>query len=192
MVFDILRLPSASERIAPVNPRVAPFFCFLLLTAACALASFALACATPFAAFAVIAAIMLPLPSALAVTAAAWIVNQMIGFTALHYPHEWNTVIWGFAIGAATLIATAAAKFALRVLPQTNTPIALVLALVGAYAAYEIVLFAFTPFLGGSGAFTLAIVARLGLLNVLWLIGLVAVSVTWQVVGNARRRYAAN
>jgi hypothetical protein len=30
-----------------------------------------------------------------------------------------------------------------------------------------------TPVLGGAGAFTLKIVARLGLLNILWLIGLV-------------------
>jgi hypothetical protein len=34
-------------------------------------------------------------------------------------------------------------------------------------------LFAFTPVLGGAGAFTIAIVARIGLLNVLWMIGLV-------------------
>ena len=31
-----------------------------------------------------------------------------------------------------------------------------------------------TPFLGGAGAFTLAIVARLAFLNVVWLIGLAA------------------
>jgi hypothetical protein len=60
--------------------RYAPLFCFVLLTAACALASFAFACATPFAAFAVMAAEMLPLSSALLVVAAAWIVNQGIGF----------------------------------------------------------------------------------------------------------------
>ena len=43
------------------EPRYAPLFCFALLTAACALASFAFACAAPFAAFAVVAAAMLPL-----------------------------------------------------------------------------------------------------------------------------------
>jgi hypothetical protein len=35
------------------------------------------------------------------------------------------------------------------------------------------VLFAFTPLLGGAGVFTLLIVGRLGVLSVLWLIGLV-------------------
>jgi hypothetical protein len=47
-------------------------------------------------------------------------------------------------------------------------------AFIGAYTAYELVLFAATPFLGGVGAFTLAIIGRLGVLNLLWLIGLVA------------------
>lgn len=190
MALDILRFPAASERIAPVETRFAPLFSLLLLTAACALASFVFACATPFAAFAVIAAAMLPLPAALAVTAAAWIVNQAIGFGALHYPHDLNTVLWGFAICAAALIAAASAKLVLNFLPRTNTPAALVLALVGAYAAYEIVLFAFTPFLGGTGAFAVAIVARLGLLNVLWLIGLIAVCAVFRLAGALRGRYA--
>lgn len=192
MALDILRLPAAAERMAPVYPRGAPFFCLLLLTAACALASFAFACATPFAAFAVIAAAMLPLPSALAVAAAAWIVNQTIGFGALGYPHDWNTVLWGVAIGAAALIATAAARIVLRALPRTNTPVALVLALVGAYAAYEIVLLAFTAFLGGTGAFAVAIVARLGLLNAVWLIGLVAACAFFRLLGAFRERRAVS
>ncbi len=190
MTLDLLRLPAAAKRIAPVDLRGAPFFCLLLLTAACALASFAFACAAPFAAFAVIAAAMLPLPAALAVMAGAWLANQAIGFGALGYPHNWNTVFWGFAIGAAALVATAAARLVLRALPRTNAPVALVLALVGAYAAYEIVLLAFTAFLGGTGAFTVAIVARLGLLNVVWLIGLVATCALFRFLGAFRERHA--
>jgi hypothetical protein len=175
MALDFLRLPIARlDRLAPVESRLAPLFCFALLMAACVLASFALACATPFAAFAVLAAAILPLPAALLVVAAAWIVNQAIGFGALGYPLDARTLFWGVAIGAAALISTAAAKLVLRSLQRTgSSPAALALALVGAYAAYEVVLFAFTPALGGAGAFSLAIVARLGLLNLLWLIGLV-------------------
>jgi hypothetical protein len=66
--------------LTPVDARIAPLVCLLLLTAACALASFAFACATPFAAFAAIAGAMLPLSAALPVVLAAWIVNQAIGF----------------------------------------------------------------------------------------------------------------
>ena len=161
-------------RLHPVAPRLAPLFCFALLTAACALASFALACATPFAAFAVVAAAMLPLRPALLVVAGAWLVNQGIGFGALHYPVDSSTIAWGFVIGAAALLATAAASAVLRMLPQGRTSLMLAIALVAAYAIYELALLAATPFLGGEGAFTAAIVTRLGFLSAVWLAGLVA------------------
>jgi len=168
--------PSHADRLRlhPVTPRLAPMFCFALLTASCALASFALACATPFAAFAVVAAAMLPLRPALLVVTGAWLVNQTIGFGALHYPIDGSTIAWGFAIGAAALLATAVSSAVLRMLPQGRTPLVLAVTLVAAYAAYELALLAATPFLGGEGAFTAAIVTRLGLTSTAWLTGLVA------------------
>jgi hypothetical protein len=169
------RLDAASpQQLAPVEPRYAPLFCFGLLTAACALASFAFACATPFAAFAVIAAATLPLQSALLVTAAGWLVNQAIGFGFLHYPVDASTIAWGFVIGAAALAATAVSVAVLRAMERTPVIVALAAALIGAYAAYELVLFSATPFLGGAENFTVAIVGPLGGLNVAWTIGLVA------------------
>jgi hypothetical protein len=174
MALNILP-PSADQlRLHPVEARRAPMFCFVLLTLSCALASFALACATPFAAFAVAAAAMLPLRPALVVVAGAWLVNQTIGFGALHYPVDASTIAWGLVIGAAALAATAASVAILRALPMNRAPLMLALALAGAYAAYELVLLAATPFLGGAGAFTAAIVIRIGLTNVAWLVGLVA------------------
>lgn len=175
MALDIL--PSHGERfpLHPVASRLAPMFCFALLTASCALASFAFACATPFAAFAVIAAAMLPLRPALLVVSGAWLVNQTIGFGALHYPVDASTIAWGFVIGAAALLATAAASRVLGRLPQGRTPLMLAIALVVAYGVYEFALLAATPFLGGEGAFTLAIVTRIALTSAAWLAGLVAV-----------------
>src|SRR5262249_17840056 len=73
-------------RLHPLAARHLSTFCFALLTVSCALASFALACATPFAAFAVVAAAMLPLRPALIVVTGAWLVNQSIGFGVRHYP----------------------------------------------------------------------------------------------------------
>jgi hypothetical protein len=64
MTADMLSPRSDRFRLHPVAPRVAPMFCFALLMVSCALASFALACATPFAAFAVLAVAMLPLRTA--------------------------------------------------------------------------------------------------------------------------------
>jgi hypothetical protein len=150
-------------------------FGFALLAMSCALASVAFACATPFAAFAVVAAAMLPLRPALLVVTGAWLVNQTIGFGVLHYPIEASTIAWGFAIGAAALLSTVTASSVLRMLPQGRTPLMLAIALVAAYAVYEFALLAATPFLGGEGAFTAAIVTRIGLTSAVWLAGLVAV-----------------
>lgn len=175
MVLDILSPPANRFRLHPVEARHAPIFCFALMTVSCAFASFALACATPFAAFAVVAAAMLPLRPALLVATGAWLVNQTIGLGALHYPIDASTIAWGFAIGVAALAATAASVVVFRALPMNRTPLMLAFTLVCAYAAYELVLFAATPFLGGEGAFTVTIVTRLGLLGIVWLIGLVAV-----------------
>jgi hypothetical protein len=174
MALTILPPHSDYVRLRPVEPRYAAVFCFALLTMSCALASFALACATPFAAFAVLAAAMLPLRSALLVITGAWLVNQCIGFGALHYPIEANTIAWGFVIGAAALVATATVSAILRILPQGHRPLMLAIALVAAYAAYELALFAATPFLGGAGAFSATIVTRIGLTSAVWLAALVA------------------
>ena len=161
-------------RLHPVAPRHAATFCFALLTVACALASFVLACATPFAAFAVVAAALLPLRPALLVVTGAWLVNQTIGFGALHYPIDADTIAWGFVIGTAALLSTAAASLLLRILPQGRTPLMLAITFIAAYAVYELAMLAATPFLGGEGAFTAAVVTRVGLTSAIWLAGLVA------------------
>ncbi|MCK1740804.1 hypothetical protein IVA80_07930 [Bradyrhizobium sp. 139] len=179
MPADMLSPHADRFRLHPVAPRLAPMFCFALLTVSCALASFALACATPFAAFAVVAAAMLPLRSALLVVTGAWLVNQCIGFGALHYPIDGSTIAWSFVIGAAALVATAISSATLRMLPQGRTPLMLAITLAVAYAAYELALLAATPVLGGEGAFTAAIVTRIWLTSAVWLAGLVA---AWEIV----------
>jgi len=188
MAFDILSRPPDGSRLAPVAPRHAPLFCFALLTASCALASLALACATPFAAFAVIAAAMLPLRQALPVVAGAWLVNQGIGFGVLHYPIDAPTMLWGLVIGTAALAGTVVASQVLRASPRWPAPFALTLALVCSYAAYELVLLAATPILGGAASFTAAIVAKLGLTGMAWLIGLVATCEIVRLLDRARFR----
>jgi hypothetical protein len=187
MALEILPPRVDRFRLHPVEPRHASIFCFALLTVSCALASFALACATPFAALAVIAAAMLALRPALLVVTGAWLVNQSIGFGALHYPFDASTIAWGFVIEAAALTATAVSVAVLRVLPSNRTPLVLALTLICAYGAYELALLAATLFLGGAGAFTLAILARLGLLNIVWLIGLVGLCEIVRLLNPFRR-----
>jgi hypothetical protein len=132
------------------------------------------------------AAATLPLRPALLVVTGAWLVNQTIGFTAHHYPIDTSTIAWGLAIGAAALAATAVSAALLRALPLTRTPLVLALTLLCAYVAYELALFAVTPILGGAGAFTTPTVTRVGLLNVAWLIGLVAVCEIVRLIMPAR------
>lgn len=175
-------------RLHPVAPRLAPLFGFALLTVSCALATFAFACATPFAAFAVIAAAILPLRPALLVVTGAWLVNQIIGFGALHYPVDGSTIAWGLVIGAAALLSTAAASTVLRMLPQGRTPLMLAITLFAAYAVYELALLAATPFLGGEGVFTAAIVARIGMTSAVWLAGLVAACEIVRLVASFGRK----
>jgi hypothetical protein len=192
MSLNLLSRRANGLLLAPVEPLHAPLFCFALLTVCCALASFALACATPFAAFAVIAAAMLPLGSALLVVAGAWLVNQGIGFGALHYPIDTNTMLWGLAIGIAAGFATLISAVVLRTLPGGRVPLALALTLLSACCGYEVALLAATPFLGGGGSFTAAIVARIGLLNVAWFIGLVAACETARLSIASKRGHAVS
>ncbi len=182
-----LQLPApGSDWLAPVEPRLAPLFCLVLLTGSCASASFVFACATPFAAFAVVASSLLPFTPALLVMAGAWIVNQAIGFGVLGYPLDLNTVFWGCAIGVAALLATAESKLLLHS-QRSSSPAALGVALFGAYAAYEVVLFAFGLVLV-TGAFNFPIIIRLGILNALWLIGLVAACAVFRLFGSISGR----
>src|SRR6201994_4439857 len=118
MSLSLLSPSANGSRLAPVESRHAPLFGFALLTVSCALASLVLACATPFAAFAVIAAAMLPLRPALLVVVGAWLVNQGIGFGVLHYPINATTMLWGLVIGAAALAGTLAASGVLRALSR--------------------------------------------------------------------------
>jgi len=185
-------VPLEDMRLAPVGARSAPLFTFGLLTLACTLASFAFACATPFAAFAVIAAGILPPSSALLVMLATWVANQVIGFGALHYPVDGNTIFWGITIGAAALAGTVAAASMLRLARNANTAAALGLALVAAFGAYESVLFATSLFLGSEGAFSAGVVGRIGVLNILWLIGLVVTSETVRLLNPNQRNQLAS
>lgn len=187
MTIAFLPTPAQDVRLHPVAPRYASMFCFALLISSCALASFVLACATPFAAFAVLAAAALPLRPALSVVAGAWLVNQFIGFAAMHYPVDAGTIAWGFVIGAAALVATAVARAVLRALPHGRMPLMLVIAFIAAFASYELALFAATPFLGGAAAFAPAIVMRIGMTSVVWLGGLTAACEVVRLVAPFRR-----
>ncbi|HEY4136651.1 MAG TPA: hypothetical protein VGO34_15720 [Alphaproteobacteria bacterium] len=163
------------RRAAPA--RVAMWAAILAATAL--IGSWAFACVLPFAAFATVAARTLRLRDALATMGVIWVANQIVGLMLLDYPTDANTLMWGVALGAAALLAVAVAHTVLHAralsiaLPVWQR---LPLAFVAAYAAYEALLIVVAQGLGGMETFTPAMVADVGLINVLWFAGLAVVA----------------
>jgi len=148
------------------------WFLPIVLVAISAISSWEFACITPFVAFAVAAAFALSAPAALFTVAGVWLANQAIGFGVLGYPWTADTILWGFAIGAAALLAAGLACATLRLLIQ-NRVVAFGASFVVALGAYQGGLFLMTFALGGRDAFTSAIVGHVALLNLGWTVALV-------------------
>jgi hypothetical protein len=134
--------------------------------------SWEFACITPFVAFAVAAGYALSTRAAMLTVMAIWLVNQVIGFAVLGYPWTVDTILWGFAVGAAALLAAVLACATLRPGLRNNLT-AIGAAFVSAFGAYEGGLFLVTFALGGQDAFIPAIVGHVALLNLGWTVGLV-------------------
>jgi hypothetical protein len=135
------------------------------------------ACAVPFAAFGAIAALSLPRRDALLSTLALWLVNQVIGFTILHYPWEGMTIVWGVLLGAVALLATGAA---LAVSSRGGTLAGSLAAgslasFAAAFVAYEGSLYLISATaMGGAEDFAASIVVRILEINAASFAGLLA------------------
>jgi hypothetical protein len=136
------------------------------------LGSLAFACAAPLAAIAALAATKMRAAEGLALVAAAWLANQLVGYLLLDYPQTFESFAWGAAIGIAALAGFAAAHAVSRAgMPEVA---ALLLALGAAFVAYEATLFAATAVLSSSEeAFSIAIVGRIFAINAIAFAGLV-------------------
>jgi hypothetical protein len=160
----------------------------VLMTAAI-LGSLALACATPFAAFAAMVALTLPLRRGLTLIAAAWAINQMIGYGALGYPWTADSLGWGLAIGAAAVLATAAAYALAPRLAAAPLASRAGLGFIAAFAVFELALFAVALAVGDTRNFGAAIVTELAVANAAWLAALLAA--VWGLGGTRRNAVAA-
>jgi hypothetical protein len=168
-----MKLSATYSRTSGRQP--AQWSCIALLLAAALCASLVFACVTPFAAFAVLAAAVLPITRALAVLATVWLVNQALGFGLLGYPVTADAAMWGLAIGAAAQLATIVAASVFHRLCRLDRLFLYPVALAASFAAYEGLLWAMTPVLGGADEFALNTVGWLAFLNAAWLAGLVGV-----------------
>ncbi len=108
-----------------------------LLTLATVAGTLSLACATPFAALAALAALFLPRRDALTLIAVNWLANQAIGFGLLHYPLTWDCVRGGIELGVACVGCTAAAMLVSAALRRAAFPVTVVAVFVATFASYE-------------------------------------------------------
>lgn len=160
----------------------------VLLVAVSAISSSLFACVTPFPALAVAAAYVLPARVAAATALAVWLANQAIGFGFLHYPWDQNTILWGFGIGAAAVVATGLASSVLRQM-RHGIVLATGAALLVAFVAYEIALFLVALVLGGQEAFAASIIGQFALLNLAWTVGLIVLAEGVCVLGSTARQH---
>jgi len=145
-----------------------------LLTAAGIGSSLFLACVTPFAAIATLAALNLRRLEGVAVVLTVWLATQAIGFGLLGYPRTLNCLAWGLAIGLSGLLGFAAARAL-----SSSQPVRLAVSLpfVASFAVYELGLDVAGAFLGTeAGAFSFAVVKQVFLINLVALLVLQAAS----------------
>jgi hypothetical protein len=132
--------------------------------------SFAYACAAPLAAVAALAALKMGRTEGLALVIVSWLANQFVGFVLLSYPHTADSYAWGAAIGVSAVIGFLAARAATRA--EMSEPVALVLAFVVAFVAYQIGLYlAGVAFAYEGDAFSTAIVTEVLTINLVAYIG---------------------
>ncbi len=133
--------------------------------------SYAFACIFPFAALATIAALTLRTRRAAGLVGVVWLVNQVVGFGFRGYPHTMDSVGWGIAIGVGAFGALVAARLVVGTSPRILSPRTPV-ALLAAFIAYEVLLFAYALVAGGLDTFAPDIVAGIGMTDLIWFVAL--------------------
>ncbi|HSE05488.1 MAG TPA: hypothetical protein VLK35_15170 [Methylomirabilota bacterium] len=145
----------------------------LLLTAASVFVTLGMACATPFAALATLAALHTGRRDGLALIGFAWLADQAVGYGLLGYPRTADGVAWGVVLGVAAVLALVAARALTARLGGRGPGWTGAAAFAGAFVAYQAVLFAATAVLAsGLEVFSPAIVGWMLRVNLLSLAGL--------------------
>ncbi len=186
-----VQVPHASEATRPEVVRRQPLWLGLLIAASAGLTT-VYTCITPFAAFAVIAAVTLSRRQAVSCTMVVWLANQAVGFGVLNYPRTAQAFAWGVAIGGAAVTATLAAQWPLGRLGSLRSPIRTVVAFGAAFALYQLTLYTVAVcVLGGTGAFGPRIIGQVLLVNAVTLVGLFGLSRVVVAAASAARRRRA-
>lgn len=146
----------------------------LLLTAASVFVTLGMACATPFAALATLAALHMSRRDGFSLVGIAWVADQAVGYGLLQYPRTLDSAAWGMALAVAALAAVLAARAAVEALRRRGAGVTGAVAFGAAFAAHQATLLAATAALGGGAeAFTPSVVGWVLRVNVLSIAGLV-------------------
>lgn len=158
-----------------LSERGASTLWIVLITAASAVTSLALACATPFAALAAIGALYLRRRDGVAMVVLAWIVSHTIGFGLLHYPHDPRTLTWAVGVGCAAVAAALAAYPIHSLLKDRPLPLRMAATYVAAFIGFKVVILLFSLGLGsGAAALSTSVITRQFLRDGAILLALVA------------------
>jgi hypothetical protein len=158
-----------------------------ILTIVTVASTLAVACGTPFAALAALAALYLPRRDAFVLIGVNWIANQAIGFGFLHYPLNWDCYRGGINLGIAALAGTAAAMLAHQALRKAGAVTAVIGSFAAAFITYEVLLYAMTPWRSG-GDFAMPVVLYILYVNAIAFAGLLILQIGAMAVGFAAPR----
>jgi hypothetical protein len=137
-----------------------------LLVAASIAFSLGFACATPFAAFAAVAALTMNRRGAMLLVGLVWLANQGIGFGVLHYPWTLDCLAWGVGLGIVALLSVLGAEYGAKHFIALNGIVASTVAFLSAFGVYEGLLFiASIIFQSGVADYAPAIVERIFAIN---------------------------
>jgi hypothetical protein len=153
-----------------------------VLTVLTVASTLGLACGTPFAALATLAALFLPRRDAFVLITINWLANQAIGFGLLHYPLNWDCCRGGINLGIAAPLSTMAAMLAQGALRNVATTVRAIGSFAVAFVAYEVSLFLMSP--AGSGAdFAASVVLYILYVNAVALVGLLLLQTAAAALG---------
>jgi hypothetical protein len=146
----------------PMNGRQTGAVVALLAASSVAL-TLGFACALPLAAFATISALLFQPRAAVGAVLTVWLMNQIVGFSFLHYPTNASTIAWGFALGLMGLLSLGAAFL---VLSRLGGFVGMLAGFLAAFVVYEEAIYIICVASGtGVGSFTGPIVTRIFLIN---------------------------
>jgi hypothetical protein len=153
-----------------------------ILTVLTVASTLGLACGTPFAALATLAALFLRRRDAFVLITVNWLANQAIGFGLLHYPLNWDCYRGGINLGIAALLSTMAAMRAQGALRNVATTVRAIGSFAVAFLAYQGSLFLMSP--AGRGAdFAASVVLYIFYVNAVAFVGLLLLQAAAAALG---------